>query len=137
MFYSGTCYKWFQSGIEWSKARDRCKNAKDNGELASIPDKETNTFLVEEISPDPAWIGGYTREEGNWFWTDGSPWNYMNWATDDDQPNNKGTDGRGEGTFLMFNGNARMGLWYDDDGKWSVFENDVNSVKGYICQYKP
>ena len=37
----------------------------------------------------------------------------------------------------MFNGNARMGLWYDDDGKWSVFEKDVNSVKGYICQYKP
>ena len=37
----------------------------------------------------------------------------------------------------MLNGQNRMSLWVDDDGKWDTFGGDRNGIGGYICQYNP
>ena len=111
------------------------KNPFKYGTLASSTDEETNEFLVK-LTFDPAWIGGNDLvKEGTWVWTDGSPWNYQNWA--ENEPNNKDTTGGNEGDFLVLNGQNRVSLWVDDDGKWDVFEGDRNGIGGYICQYNP
>ena len=112
------------------------KNPLKYGTLASVPNDETNEFLVK-LTIDPAWIGGNDLvEEGTWVWTDGSPWNYKNWA--ENEPNNEDTTDRdNEGDFLMLNGRNRVSFWVDDDGKWDFWESDRNGIGGYICQYDP
>ena len=112
------------------------KNPFKYGTLASSTDEETNEFLVK-LTFDPAWIGGNDLvEEGTWVWTDGSPWNYKNWA--ENEPNNEDTTDRdNEGNFLMLNGRNRVSFWVDDDGKWDFWESDRNGIGGYICQYDP
>ena len=37
----------------------------------------------------------------------------------------------------MLNGQNRVSLWVDDDGKWDTFGGDRNGIVGYICQYDP
>ena len=47
--------------------------------LASVPNKETAEFIMTIMAiGDKMWIGGNDLvENGNWVWTDGSPWNNM------------------------------------------------------------
>uniref|UniRef100_A0A8C6SH88 C-type lectin domain-containing protein n=1 Tax=Neogobius melanostomus TaxID=47308 RepID=A0A8C6SH88_9GOBI len=62
--------------------------------LASIHSTEENTFIVALINQATGenrrtWIGAQDAiQEGQWMWSDGSVWDYLNWRTG--EPNNHG-----------------------------------------------
>jgi len=115
--HTGKCYKSFSSWKTWSSARSSCR-ASTNGDLASVPDQETNDFLAG-LTSFRAWIGGYRNENNEWSWTDQTPWSYESWSWGN--PN----DFALSQNALQIN-YQRKGLWNDDMG-WRVM--------GYICQY--
>ena len=42
---TGRCYKMMTSRISWAEARAHCQGLGTNGDLASIPDQETNEII--------------------------------------------------------------------------------------------
>ena len=60
--------------------------------LVSIHSEGEHQFVVDLSDEGFPWIGG-ERDPGNpdnWRWSDGTDWDYDNWATD--EPNNNGDD---------------------------------------------
>ena len=93
-------------------------SAPSNGDLASIPDKTTNDFLTH-LSGVISWIGATdAASEGNWQWSDGTPWGYESWAAG--EPNNGGGRGQNYGAINYI----VAGMWDDED-----------SNKPFFCQY--
>ena len=74
------------------------------------------------LTKEQSWTGGYKSSDGEWSWTDGSPWTFTNWAPG--EPN----DDRGIEDFVEINFRS-TGLWND--------EPDVKFAKGALCQYDP
>ena len=100
------------------------------GQLASIPNKETNDFLKTVSSSERTLIGGFaTGQVPNpdlWTWTDGTIWSYMNWAQD--RPNNFGGD-----LELCLDTNGIQ----DNIGKWNdIVCHEMHAIS-YICQKYP
>ena len=138
------CYRLFAAPLSWTRASAQC--AANCGHLASVPDRETEDFLVglakNYSGPTGSschhglwpglnfsgltrslWLGGYREDAGKngrweeWQWHDGSPWNYTNWAKG--EPNNaKGNEHHLELWWAP-------PLWNDERGQ---------SRHGYICQ---
>ena len=112
--YYNNCYRSFNStSSSWEEGLSICQAY--NGTLASIPDKETNDFLANLTSKEVL-VGGY-RVNGNFFWTDGTPWKFESWA--ESQPD-------GNGNCLVFN--------FINPGEWD--DNGCSNHDGYICQTK-
>ena len=87
---STLCYQYVSSYESWTDASSYCQNL--GGELASVTSSDINDFLTT-LTEDMAWIGGYKDDEGNWNWSDGSTFDYTNWAsTPTQQPDNAGGD---------------------------------------------
>ena len=125
----GRFFKYFTSPVtRWTAVRSFCQviSPGNNGELASVPDRATNSFLATLMTKNQkAWIGGYKNQSGQWQWSDGTVWNFTNWAPD--QPDNS----HGQEDSLVFN----FAAWTSHGkGKW----NDANGVgaKEFICQYQ-
>ena len=93
--------------MAWQEAREHCQKA-SGGDLASIPDEDTNRFL-ETLTPEEAkvWVGGHRSDGEAWMWSDETPWHYTNWFVG--MPDNFG----GEQTHLSFNFD-KSGHWDDD-----------------------
>ena len=126
------CYKLFHEPDTWYEAIHSCRWNADtdtwadtDGDLASVPDRETEEFLIELAKSsvgfsDSLWLGGQARKSnGTWLWNDGTPWNYTNWAPN--EPNN------GSGS------EHRLELWWDQPS-WN--DDDGSEYHGYICQYQ-
>ena len=79
------CYQYVSTSKTWEDARAYCQNL--GGELASVTSSEINDLLTT-LTEDPAWLGGYKDDDGNWNWSDGSTFGYTNWANQ--QPDNAG-----------------------------------------------
>ena len=69
----------FNDQAHREKARQRCHVYQD-GELASVPDNETNAFLGSLIREN-RWVllGGYKDRAHGWHWYDGSSSDFENW----------------------------------------------------------
>ena len=105
------CYKVFQAK-SWAEAKQHCLQEQLNGNLASIPDEETQNFL-DRIAQH-FWSGGFYHDDAiGWEWTDGTPWKYENWV------NNPGRKKR-----MYYQRSA--GGWQTGNG---------NTRKNFICQY--
>ena len=120
--HTGFCYQHFPTLLPWNEARLFCQSAAPlgkEGELASIQDNFTNTFLTT-ITTKYVWIGGYKDESQGWSWSDGTRWRYNSWA--DGQPSNGG----GIQHHLAFNFQSSPGDWNDEN---------LNAEKGFICKY--
>ena len=96
-------------------------NINPTSTLVSIPDNTTNDYLTT-LTKETSWTGGYKNSEGDWGWTDGSPWTFTKWAPG--EPNDDG--GREDFVEINF---QKIGLWNDDP--------DVKFPKGALCQYDP
>ena len=72
------CYKDFDEALTWDAARASCQ-AQINGDLASVPDEATNEFLKDKFTQ--GWIGGHLDSNGDWAWSDGTPWGYTSWSS--------------------------------------------------------
>ena len=120
---TGGCYKHYKSSMSWEDARRYCQlNVPYNvGDLAAIPDVDTNDFLLTLIEDSYAWIGGFINESSStWMWSDGTPWQYEDWF--DGQPNNGG----GVQTHVAMN--------FESSGQWN--DEYKNGEKSFVCHYK-
>ena len=117
--HTSRCYRHFSKAKTWENARDFCvASSLHYGDLVSIPDQATNDFLTQ-LSDVISWIGATdAASEGNWQWSDGTPWGYESWAAG--EPNNGGGLGQNYGAINYFS----TGLWDDDD-----------SNRPFFCQY--
>jgi len=132
--YKNKCYKTYspESDISWEDANFNCNNKR--GQLASIPNEETNEFMTFLSPTERTLIGGFaTGKAPNpdlWTWTDGTPWTYTKWAPD--RPNNVGA---GEYCLEMNRDQDQIGEWNDV----VCYESSLipNSSYLYICQKYP
>merc|ERR1712198_170071 len=121
--YKNKCYKKYspETDISWVNAKFNCNN--ERGQLASIPNEETNDFIKNHFGKESTYIGGFATRQvpdpDSWAWTDGTPWSYMNWHPN--EPNNIAVDEH----CLEWNGE-----WNDLPCYWL-------STYRYICQKYP
>ena len=113
----------------WSSARRRCQahsftsrsGAVYSGDLASVPDEETQEFLAA-LTSKTVYIGGRLSKEGAWDWSDGTPWQYEAW--------HQGEPSGGRENILVMNYfKQSLGSWNDGDDK----RNKI--VRASICEY--
>ena len=116
---TGRCYKMVSSGRDWDGARAYCQGT-SGGDLASIPDQETNEVVSNLLSGSGVyWLGGTdAASEGAWQWADGTPWGYTNWRSG--QPN----DIENTENHLAMGGSN--GLWSDQPETKNIW---------FVCQY--
>ncbi|XP_054882840.1 macrophage mannose receptor 1-like [Poeciliopsis prolifica] len=74
------CYKIIYSKkVTWFNARQQCQEM--GGNLASIPSRHEQVFLVSEMANTPnrnLWIGIHSSYGNGFYWTDGRPKSYVN-----------------------------------------------------------
>ena len=111
--------------MTWFEARSFCqRTALHVGELASVPDQATNVFLTT-LTSARAWIGGTDDgSEGDWRWSDGTPWSYDSWKVN--EPNNAG--GIQHYSVINYEG---IGNW-DDDRGWNKMPFICHSTPGVV-----
>ena len=105
--------------MAWQEAREHCKNV-SGGDLASIPDKDTNRFLQTlTLERANVWVGGHRSSDNgeDWMWSDETPWQFENWFQG--KPDNLG----GEQTHLSFN--------FDESGHWD--DDFAFQEKSFLC----
>uniref|UniRef100_A0A3P8XXC6 C-type lectin domain-containing protein n=1 Tax=Esox lucius TaxID=8010 RepID=A0A3P8XXC6_ESOLU len=77
------CFRFEETLRSWTEAERHCQSL--GGHLASVHSWKESKFLETLTVGSPlTWIGGNDR--GRWTWTDGSGFNYHEWAQG--EPNN-------------------------------------------------
>ena len=124
----GLYYRFFEAYQTWTDANCSCVASAPpgyTGNLASVHNSTTNTFVANLTGSQNAWLGGYQNSSGaeepsgGWRWSDGSAWDYENWFSG--EPNNLG----GKEDYLDIN--------FGEKGKWN---DEDTALGGYVCQYK-
>ena len=71
-------FQLFTDRMTWTEAEAHCQGLE--GQLASVQTLEEQQEVESLAEYGTAWLGGNDREkEGDWRWSDGSPWVYTNW----------------------------------------------------------
>ncbi|KAM4727472.1 macrophage mannose receptor 1-like [Anableps anableps] len=74
------CYKVINNlNLTWEGARQQCRDM--GGNLASIPSRHVQVFLISEMVNAPTtdlWIGFRNSYSDGFYWTDGRPRSYVN-----------------------------------------------------------
>jgi len=116
--------KWYHVYFEkggWRRARDRCKTL--GGQLAVIPDENTQTFISKLADSTALWVGATDEKVKNvWVWSDGTQMTFKAWDTERGQP-----DGSGKEHYLLF---WKNGKWHD------AVERGDEQTAGFICEWK-
>ncbi|XP_054457403.1 ladderlectin-like [Anoplopoma fimbria] len=108
--FNGRCFRYFPRPLTWAKAEKNCESM--GGNLASVHNileyhEIQRLILSGSHEYKQTWVGGSdAQEEKQWFWTDGTPFRYMNWC--DREPNNS----RGRQHCLQVNHGAEK-CWDD------------------------
>ncbi|XP_070689932.1 type-2 ice-structuring protein-like isoform X2 [Pempheris klunzingeri] len=85
------CFFYVSRKMRWPEAEKNCNSM--NGNLASVRSIEEyqaiqRVILTATNANGNAWIGGSdAQQEHVWFWSDGTPFTYLNWCRG--QPDNK------------------------------------------------
>ena len=133
--------EWFESGVNWYQARDRCLSLGNGASLAAIHSwSEQSAINTLADNPDQytftrrqAWIGANDRNsEGNWRWVQGAnyadePITWDNWySTNPDNRNDKNPWGGGADCAVrgVSHGNA-----------WDDFACN-KEYNAYLCQIR-
>ncbi|TRY89433.1 hypothetical protein DNTS_012216 [Danionella cerebrum] len=132
--FQGKCYKLFNTGMSWHKARDHCIS--HGGNLVSILAPYEQAFLTTLIidSSDDVWIGfNDVNWEMRFFWTDGKGVSYTHWAKGHPttMPQDGGTFYHGMETYdcvYMVRSPKKL------TGFWKV--DQCGNEKSFICKRK-
>ncbi|XP_055007212.1 galactose-specific lectin nattectin-like [Boleophthalmus pectinirostris] len=144
--FDSRCFKFFNDVKTWTDAEKSCHSLGAN--LPSIHSAKENTFIKDLINSatggdNHAWLGGSdAAQEGRWFWSDGTPWDYNSWLVH--QPNNAFSR---EHFTAYWSG----GLWNDvqNSGKLSYIcakaapqpslkpKGGLLTLEGFTCQCSP
>merc|ERR1711973_901214 len=123
--HKNKCYQLVQpeNDISWNDANFEYNNI--GGQLASIPNAETNEFISYLLGPGPnakAFIGLIKDgpADNEWTWTDGSLFDYVNFYTD--QPSGDGFCGA---------------IWKEWGGKWNDLSCHTEFPLSFICHKYP
>ncbi|XP_039460668.1 L-rhamnose-binding lectin CSL1-like isoform X3 [Oreochromis aureus] len=89
-WFGGRCFIFNSSQKNWTDAESSCETL--GGHLASFHNTAEYTFIRELThtaagSYKEAWVGG-RKNETVWMWSDGSQFDFINWASG--EPNNYG-----------------------------------------------
>jgi hypothetical protein len=119
-YYNGYCYHSSSSTAIWSSARDKCKEASNRADLASVHSDYENRHLTFHLNGSAeSWIG-YQYHEGAWVWSDASPSDYEEpWA--DNEPGDNPSD--------------EPCVAIAEDGTWKSV--NCESIHTYQCKLKP
>jgi len=93
--------------------------------LVSIQTEEEHQYLFERFydhADGPFWIGGIRDGDVSFIWSDGKPFDYVNWKAGD--PNNWGGN----------EGCIELGLIPPNEGKWNDRNCDTNLV--FVCKLR-
>lgn len=142
-------YLGLSEGLSCIEAEKKCNEM--GGHLISInyeEEQEIALDIAKRTGKDNIWIGGY-YSEGNWYWSDGSPFEYSNWDSYEiwdekqnayvtfTQPDNYG----GNEEFIRFvSRKIDYSDWYANEGKWNDTANEGDSDAplesfGFICEW--
>uniref|UniRef100_A0A3P9DNL0 Ladderlectin-like n=1 Tax=Maylandia zebra TaxID=106582 RepID=A0A3P9DNL0_9CICH len=122
-WFGGRRFLFKSSMKTWTDAECSCQTL--GGNLASFHSTAEYTFIRKLIytaagSYPTAWVGGNDREtETVWKWSDGSQFDFTNWAKE--QPNNSG------------GGEDCMEINFND----YVNDSGCNSQRGFVCVRGP
>ncbi|XP_062382778.1 C-type mannose receptor 2-like [Sardina pilchardus] len=90
--FGSRCFQFVYTGRAWDESERNCMAM--GGHLASVHSRDELLFiknLIQRVSSNVqrTWIGGTdAAQEGVWFWSDGSRFDYTHWKTG--EPNNRG-----------------------------------------------
>ena len=113
------CYRHIPSRMSWDTARSYCKSISPPGkigDLASVMDRNTNTFL-STMTTKEVWTGGYQDENNKWFWSDGTKLKFTAWSS--------GQPSGGNQKHVTIN--------FKTPGGWN--DANANSEREFLCQY--
>uniref|UniRef100_T1IVR6 C-type lectin domain-containing protein n=1 Tax=Strigamia maritima TaxID=126957 RepID=T1IVR6_STRMM len=120
----------------WTTASFSCRSKGDDYDLVSIHSPLEHEFLLNELKSlgmERAWIGLNDKAiEGQFVWSDGSPFDYNDWAWHEKligKPNKFSTTTKGFGKITPDCVKIEM---TSIAGKWTSY--DCNVELGYICQ---
>ena len=116
-----SCYWVVLHNADWVEAYNGCPQLHPDAHLASSGSESENEIIssLHSGSPYNFWLGGTDAdEEGNWIWTDGTPFNYTYWAS-----------GQGEGGITE---NCIAIYTYNQYGTWKDYE--CYDSHPYICE---
>ncbi|XP_053186720.1 macrophage mannose receptor 1-like [Scomber japonicus] len=77
--FNSKCYNIISQKVTWDGARKQCQAM--GGNLASIPSRHVNVFLMTQMADTPTtdlWIGLHDLYDTGFYWTDGQPRSYYN-----------------------------------------------------------
>nr|UMK70504.1 C-type lectin 6 [Tropidolaemus subannulatus] len=86
--FNQSCYQVANQRMTWAAAEMSCRREAEGSHLASIQSLAESDYVSRLVSnrtqpsllSGDVWIGlNYTRKNGNWQWTDGSPFGYQSW----------------------------------------------------------
>merc|ERR1712240_702482 len=80
----GPCYRLFKSAKTWQDAENHCQE--EGGHLASVHSSEELDFVIGVQQILWFWVGG-TDSEGNWKWTDGTSFSFIEPKKDEEDAN--------------------------------------------------
>ncbi|XP_043911603.1 lectin-like [Protopterus annectens] len=114
VYHSSGWYAFINEPMNWNDAEVYCQNLIPGAHLASFhniaAEKFAQDLVYKTVRAYPfTWIGGNDQfKNRNFMWSDGSEWNYENWAIG--EPNN--FNGRREACFqFLFGANKQ---WNDE-----------------------
>lgn len=118
VYFNGKWYKAYIDGSGWKASQVKCQRV--GGQLAMIPNQETQAFLKKLANGRKLNIGASKERSDVWKWIDGSTMTFQAW--DRGQPN----DVKGNENYAAM---GPKGGWYDvaDSTDWT---------QGYICEWK-
>ncbi|MCH8203369.1 MAG: hypothetical protein IH996_09725 [Proteobacteria bacterium] len=132
------CYSVERGGPRTFMQAERFCVSQYGGHLASIHSQPENDVVGHMVDPAgagkiTAWIGavapsGFTaRAEGNYRWSDGSPWTFQRWRRTTSEPNATPGDAP-----------AGVQFWPDSNGRLSGWNDIPQSAtqNNLVCKYR-
>ncbi|XP_026580115.1 C-type lectin domain family 19 member A-like [Pseudonaja textilis] len=133
--YEGHCYRYFPVNKTWAEADLYCAEFSiglKSAKLASIHSWEENVFVYDLVNsrvpgiPTDIWMGlNDLRQESNFEWTDGSPYDYNYW--DGNQPD--------DGIHTIPEDEDCVQIWYRYSSalrSWN--DNSCNREFPFVCK---